>query len=232
MLHDVGDENPGDAYTLSRLRLEEILRVVRAVHPVPFELTFDDARSGTFEQGLPALESAGLRATLFATIDFIDRPGFMDRARLRRWLESGQNLGSHAVTHRPLSLMTEREARAELEDSRARLEDWVGSPVTSFAFPGGNDTSRLRALALDVGYERVYTSEPGFARAGDRVLPRFTVRPTTPVAAVTRLGDAAWSVPFVADALRYRLKRWLGAGTYRRVRRVIRGGAAPGEPAA
>jgi len=228
MMHDVGEAHPGSGYTVSRLRLGEILRAAgRPGGAVPFQFTFDDGHLGTFERGLPELRAAGVAATLFVTTDFIGRPAFMDRARLRSWVDAGQLLGSHAVTHRPLSLLAEAEAVSELRDSRSRLEDWSGGPVLDFAFPGGNDTPRLRQIALEAGYRHVFTSEPGFARVSDPIRPRFTVRASTPVAAVARLAEARLSTPFLLDALRFRVKRLVGAAAYRRLRREL-GGAAGG----
>lgn len=233
MLHDVSEADHGYGYTVSRHRLREVLEVARRTDvAVPIHITFDDGGLGTFERGLPELHATGTTATLFATTDFIGRPGFMDRPMLRGWVEAGHALGSHGVTHRPLSVLSEADAVAELRDSRARLEDWSGAPVLDFAFPGGNDSPRLRELALEVGYRDVYTSEPGFSRVTDRIRSRFTVRAGTPVAAVAQLADARLSGAFLLDAALFRSKQFLGARVYRSLRSVLRRPRPASDPAA
>ena len=93
--------------------------------------------------------------------------------------------------------------------------------MLDFAFPGGNDSPRLRELALEVGYRHVYTSKPGFAGVTDRVRARFTVRAGTPVAAVARLADARLSAAFLLDGALFGAKRVLGVGVYRKLRRIL-----------
>ena len=233
MLHDVSEADQAEGYTVSRRRLREVLEAVsRTDVAVQVQITFDDGALGTFERGLPELHATGTTATLFATTDFIGRPGFMDRSMLRGWVEAGQALGSHGVTHRPLSVLSEADAVAEFRDSRARLEDWAGVPVLDFAFPGGNDSRRLRNLALEVGYRHVYTSEPGFTSVTDRIRSRFTVRAGTPVAAVARLANARLSGVFLLDGALFQSKQLLGVRVYRRLRSILRRHRPARDPAA
>ena len=222
MYHDVG-EATADGYTVSRRKLEADLALVGAPGgAISCAVTFDDGRAGTFVHALPALLESQIPATLFAISGFLGRPGFMEPWMLRVWHAAGLRVGSHSVTHRPLPSLSQRDARRELSDSKARLEDILGAPVADFALPGGNDTRRVRQLALESGYARVYTSRPAFAREGDRALPRFAIRETTPVDAIRLLRAGRVPESFRADRLRFAAKRALGLRLYLMLRSRLR----------
>lgn len=221
MFHDIVPEG-ATGYAVEVGRLERILETCLSPDGVETEITFDDGREGTFRHGLPVLHRLGLRSTLFVTTDFLGRPGFMDAPMLSEWAAAGQSVGSHAVTHRPLSVLGEEEARDELGRSREVLERVVGSKIDTFAFPGGNDHARLHAWAAEAGYERVYTSEPGFARKGDSVLPRFAIRASTPPESISALRRGNTPAAFRLDRAMWRLKRVIGARAYVAIRRGLR----------
>jgi peptidoglycan/xylan/chitin deacetylase (PgdA/CDA1 family) len=213
MYHDV---SVGEAarYTVSRDRLRRDLAAVLGQGGVPCVVTFDDGHAGTFLHGLPALHDSGIVATLFVTTGFLGRPGFMDEAMLREWHAAGQRVGSHSVTHRAMNLLGDREICTEFADSRARLEDIVGSAVEGFSVPGGNFSAHLAKLAFEAGYRRVYTSRPAFSRVGEPIVPRFAIRATTPPEAVERLRAGHIEPFFRADRLRFAAKRVMGPRAY------------------
>ena len=100
-------------------------------------------------------------------------------------------IGSHAMTHSRLSLMTEEAMRTELVASRQCLEEWSGTPVRHLAYPFGGRNScgpREFEAAKDSGYLTAVTTRRGniFPDHRDHLLslPR---RETSPVAADARL---------------------------------------------
>lgn len=64
-------------------------------------------------------------------------------------------LGSHSVVHSSMTKIASAEAREELVNSRAKLIELTGLPVTSFAFPFGDYTPELVEMADSVGYEHI-----------------------------------------------------------------------------
>lgn len=228
MYHDVSGTDEAAGYTVSRAGLEAALGLVRAADgDVACEITFDDGHAGTFAHGLPILCASTIRATLFVTVGFLGCPGFMDREMLRAWHAAGQRVGSHAMTHRPLDALPRAEVLRELSESKARLEDLLGAAVDAFSFPGGNDTAALRRLAHELGYARVYTSEPAFARASSPVRPRFAMRARTPLEAIRALRAGRIARPFQADRLRWLVKRAVGGRLYVSVRSRFRRATLP-----
>jgi peptidoglycan/xylan/chitin deacetylase (PgdA/CDA1 family) len=69
-------------------------------------------------------------------------------------LESrGIAIGSHSLTHPCLDRCSTDEVISELSDSRRRLEDWLGHPVRSMAYPNGNVDDRVAGAAATAGYD-------------------------------------------------------------------------------
>jgi len=81
--------------------------------------------------------------------------------------------GSHTVTHPFVSRLSEEDARAELGNSKKRIEEELGGTVASFAYPNGKraDYSAEALAVLDAcGYALALTTEKG---VNDRHTPRL-----------------------------------------------------------
>lgn len=229
MFHDVRAKEPASGYAVSAAMLRQVAALATGSGQNgsrrPLVLTFDDGCEGTFRHAPPALAGAAVPAMLFITTDLVGRAGFGDPSMLREWVALGLGIGSHGVTHRPLSLLSVDEARREFATSKARLEDWIGHPIVEFAYPGGNDAPHLHQIGLEEGYRIIYTSRPGFARTDRAVRPRFAIRASTPLAAVRALERGVIPPAMWMDVARWSAKKMVGAGLYRAVRRRLRKGA-------
>ncbi len=69
--------------------------------------------------------------------------------------QSGISIGSHCHNHYNLAHLTLENAKRELSYSRQLLEECIGKPVTSIAFPDGSYNDRVKQLAYEVGYDGV-----------------------------------------------------------------------------
>jgi len=120
--------------------------------PRSVALTFDDGYLDTLTIALPLLREFGFTAICYVVAgrvghrsDWTVPAPLMDWAGVRAWLAAGMAVGSHAVTHRDLTTLDGAALRDEVAGSRARLEDRLGIPVRSFAYP----YNRLDERALD-----------------------------------------------------------------------------------
>lgn len=86
-------------------------------------------------------------------------------------------IGAHSVTHPVLSDLTAAAQRQEIRQSKRRLEEILGSPVTSFAYPYGALSPETAAIAGAEGLERACSTVPRIvSRAADCLrLPRVQV---------------------------------------------------------
>lgn len=126
-------------------------------------ITFDDGHQSNLEIAAPLLQARGMSAYFFITSDFIDqRLGFMNGEQLHRLGQiPGMCIGSHGVSHRFFDDLSEEDTRAELVDSRAKLESITGRECRSISFPGGRYDEQTLHLLRAAGYRQWFGSEIG-----------------------------------------------------------------------
>lgn len=120
----------------------------------------------------------------------------------------GIGIGSHSCTHRILTQLGPDEAHQELRRSRERLEQELGHPVMSFAFPNGDYTADHMTMAWEVGYRLFFVSSrvhPGTPTG--RVFPRPCVHDRVGQGPLG--GFAPSLLEFHLAGVRSRMPRWL-----------------------
>jgi peptidoglycan/xylan/chitin deacetylase (PgdA/CDA1 family) len=145
-------------------------------------LTFDDGHISNYTLTLPILVEHRLTATFFITAGAIGQGETMDWRHIRALHAAGMEIGSHTLTHRPPSTLSDDELRYELRESRRVLEDGLGAPVASISSPTGFFNPRMHAIAREVGYQALCFGHIGLAPdQGDPfALKRVAVKYTTP----------------------------------------------------
>jgi peptidoglycan/xylan/chitin deacetylase (PgdA/CDA1 family) len=86
---------------------------------------------------------------------------FMDWDEARSLIRPGLSIGSHTMRHAILARETEAYQVADLRESRARLQETRDVPVTSLAYPNGQDgdyDSTTMAAAAAAGYSSAMTT--------------------------------------------------------------------------
>jgi peptidoglycan/xylan/chitin deacetylase (PgdA/CDA1 family) len=143
-------------------------------------ITFDDGFRNFLTQGFPVLQERGYTATMFLATAFVGnrRRSFkggecLSWSETRELRKAGVTIGSHTVNHPELVHLPVREIERELRESRAEIEQQLGEPATTFAypyaFPQGNRAfaKTFRDLLVQAGYSCCVTTELGRVRAGD-----------------------------------------------------------------
>lgn len=172
--------------------LDSILAGLDGTAPLPAGatlVTFDDAYADLLPEAAEVLAARGITGVVFAVSGQIGGTNEWDRHLgaaplplldadgLRALIDRGFEVGSHGVSHRPLTRLTASEVAAELRDSADQLEA-AGLPrPRTFAYPHGEWDVGCAATAAEAGYAASFTIDPGLVRRGrdPQSLPRVEV---------------------------------------------------------
>ncbi|MBF6612556.1 MAG: polysaccharide deacetylase family protein [Chloroflexi bacterium] len=131
-------------------------------------LTFDDGTRDFVEYALPVLREFNFSATLFIVTGLIGSARLwhslagqapltpvplMNAEELRGVRDMGFTLGSHTVSHRPLTILTPDEAREEIALSRHTLSEILSQPVRWLAYPYLASNHLTQTLTREAEYE-------------------------------------------------------------------------------
>ena len=87
--------------------------------------------------------------------------------QIREMADNGIAFGAHTCTHPILTQSEPGVARNEIVRSKERIEEELGKPVISFAYPNGDYSENIRAMVQDAGYEYGFSSNYGFFNSQD-----------------------------------------------------------------
>jgi peptidoglycan/xylan/chitin deacetylase (PgdA/CDA1 family) len=130
-------------------------------------VTFDDAWVDVHTHALPILVKRRIPAMLYVPSRWLGTAEHMTPTQVRECVDAGMSIGAHTRTHADLRRCDDAALESELRGCREDLEDLVGNPVTSLAYPFGYVDRRVRAAAHAAGYTTAVTTRRGWARAGD-----------------------------------------------------------------
>jgi peptidoglycan/xylan/chitin deacetylase (PgdA/CDA1 family) len=77
------------------------------------------------------------------------------------------SIGSHAVSHVPLTQLTNAEVMQEMTESRQIIESRIGQRVDALAYPNGDFSSDVMACAREAGYRIAVSTLEGKVQQGD-----------------------------------------------------------------
>lgn len=175
------------------------------------------ARAGfaSYDIGCPTRRRAVIDMLLaalaaLAPVERLERVRLMARRSTATMLSSdqlialhraGMEIGGHTVSQMSLSTLSNAEARAEIANGRARLEELIQSPVRLFAYPNGKPgcdfEKRHGNMLRSAGFDAAVTTAFGAARPGTDPyeLPRFTPWDRSSSGFLLRLGSNLFTPP-------------------------------------
>jgi peptidoglycan/xylan/chitin deacetylase (PgdA/CDA1 family) len=181
--------------TITQRQLLEALSCRGALPSRPVMLTFDDGYADVFLRASTEIARLGMHATAYVITGRISAgdPSFLTWPLLRALEQRGIEIGSHSVSHRDLTTLSDRELRVELLAARRGLERRLGHPVAWLAYPFGAYDARVVAFAREAGYRLAVTTDPGAAQSGKHPfeLRRLRVLDSTGVAGLAAMLAAA-----------------------------------------
>ncbi len=165
----------------------------------PVVLTFDDGYADFVDKAVPLMVEQGFPATVFVTTGWLDDAGphaagsapdrMMSWAQLAELPAAGVEIGAHSHGHPELDQIGVSRLRAELFDPKHLLEDRLGHPVPSLAYPYGYSSKRVREISREAGYEQAaaVANANATATSDSFQVPRLTVKRSTSPTAFARI---------------------------------------------
>lgn len=189
-------------------------------------LTFDDGYVSHFEQVTPLLLRYRFTGTFFIPVARLGQPGYMNWEQLRKLVFLGMEIGSHGMTHTPLTSLPRQRLEEELISSKRLLEEKLGIPIRTIAAPGGFWNAAVADVAKQAGYEAVWVSTIGTngLQTNPLGLRRIVVRKPMSVERIVSMVEG-WQPLFWWASGEQRLirllKRVLGVYRYEQLKRRL-----------
>jgi peptidoglycan/xylan/chitin deacetylase (PgdA/CDA1 family) len=183
-------------------------------------ITFDDGYDDTLA-AIELLCERGLRASVYVTTGQIGARPMIGRDQLRLLADRPDaiELGAHSVTHPRLDELSLSEVESEVSDSKRQLEQLLGRPVETFAYPYGAYDRRVREAVMAAGFLSAAAVKNALSHREDDpwAIARWTVRSVTGAQQIARVLDGRG----VPCAWRHERLRTRGYRAVRRLRRTL-----------
>ena len=137
LLHDWG-------YTsITTTMLIEAITKGAELPPRPFLFTIDDGNFDNYKNAFPIMEKYGFIGVLYIVGNYIGAENYMTVEQIIEMYDAGWEVGSHSMNHFDLTKLDQDRLREEIVGSREMLENLLGIPILTFAYPFGakNDSA-------------------------------------------------------------------------------------------
>ncbi len=169
-----------EKYTV--LSLSEIITRQQAGEDLPdrtIGISMDDGYKTIYDNAWPLLKEAGFTFTVFVSTDAIDgeNANMMSWDNLREMAASGVTIAPHTGSHLHLPLYGPLKAAEDIERSKRRIKEELGTVPPLFAYPYGETSTAIRQLVIEAGFDVAFGQHSGaFSARDDRFyLPRFAL---------------------------------------------------------
>ncbi len=123
----------------------------------------------------------------------------------------GVEIGSHSHTHSQLDVLGRRGVNDEARVSKELLEDALGHPIASFAYPHGFHSARTKRAVVSAGYQSACAVKNALSSDSDELhaLARLTVQADTPLRQFSEwLNERGTPIAPIPDRMRTSAWRW------------------------
>ncbi len=138
-------------------------------------VTFDDGELCVLDHALPVLADLRVLGTVFVPVARVGMPKMLTWDDLSLLASTGWEIGSHGITHARVTYLDDAALDEELRGSREAIEDVLGGPCRSLAYPYGAVNARVRDAARRSGYTAACVTRGGLLSADPLCWPRVGI---------------------------------------------------------
>jgi peptidoglycan/xylan/chitin deacetylase (PgdA/CDA1 family) len=146
LLHDWGYT------TITTSTLVQAITQGASLPPHPIIITFDDGWKSQYTNAFPIMKKYGFTGVLYVVVTWMNAANNMTTNQIKEMAAAGWEIGSHTETHQTLTVMTDDQLHYEILQSRKDLEQQLGVPILTFAYPGGYTNSGVDDYVHFAGY--------------------------------------------------------------------------------
>jgi peptidoglycan/xylan/chitin deacetylase (PgdA/CDA1 family) len=177
-------------------RLVNALEGHGSLPPRAAVIAFDDGWENQYVHAFPILRQFGYTATFFVFTSPLGRDDrYMTWEQLRDLQNAGMTIGAHTLTHPRLKTLTDpKMLHREVDVSRERLEQHLGSAIAFFAYPFGVPTPDVTAAVQAAGFRAARVFPGGVWHHPGELWSIRSVEVTEPMERFKRIVDPDTSV--------------------------------------
>lgn len=170
-----------DIKTLTFWDLKDIIENKKEMPKKAVMLTFDDGYIDHYTNAYPLLKKYNMKGVFYI---ISDKPNtnsdYMNWEQIKEMADSGQEIGSHTISHPNLFILTNDQIKEQLGVSKKTIEEKIGRSVISLCYPSGRYDSRVIKIAKQY-YLFARTTEQGyyFSMKKRYQIPTLRIFPTT-----------------------------------------------------
>ena len=171
LYHHISNDQPGNRYYVpvatfeqqmqwlhdhgyTAITVSQLVNVLLNGGPLPARpvaITFDDGNEDVYQNALPILQRFGYPATSFIIVTWVGVQDYVTMDQLKDLIGDGWEIGSHTMTHIDLT-KDHSVLNYELAQSRSHLEEDLGVPINTVAYPFGAFDQTVAKKASNYGY--------------------------------------------------------------------------------
>jgi peptidoglycan/xylan/chitin deacetylase (PgdA/CDA1 family) len=151
----------GGYHTVTIAQLFDALYRGKPLPSRPVLITVDDGYVDDVKEILPRLQRHHMTAVFYIITKRFHEQGFLDAAQVRKLDRAGMDIGAHTRHHVDLLQLSGQALDSEVSGSRRDLEQVLGHPVYSFAYPFGRFGPATVAAVRRAGFLMAFTTQAG-----------------------------------------------------------------------
>jgi len=146
LLHDWGYT------TITTIQLVQAITQGTKLPPRPMLITFDDGHLDNYTTAFPVMQKYGFTGVLYIVYNYMGTYGYMNKNQILELHSAGWEVGSHSLNHFDLTKLDTDKQHAEIIESRKLLEQLLGIPILTFAYPFGTKDPAVLDYVNFAGY--------------------------------------------------------------------------------